>query len=129
MSVFFNLHFLQNLIYPSLEISSKVVQILDILFFIKRWFTKFAQKSHVFWKFTKIVWWFFCSKNCKNCMIYIWNCTIKNWTIFFHKQEIKYNLGSNGSVISDRFYIIYYCIETILDQEQYLDITFHGCFF
>src|SRR6266540_843108 len=62
MSVFFNLHFLQNLIYPFLEISSKDVQILDVLFFIKRWFTKFAQKSHIFWKFTKIVWLFLFKK-------------------------------------------------------------------
>src|SRR6266542_3124610 len=46
MSVFFNLHFLQNLVYPFLEISTKVVPILDILFFM---FMKFVQKLYKNW--------------------------------------------------------------------------------
>ncbi len=90
MSIFFNLHFLQNLIYPFLEISSKVVQILDVLFFHKKVVYEICTKIT---RFLEVY---------ENCMVVfvlkiakiarflygIVQNLYKNWTIFFHRALV-----------------------------------------
>ena len=48
MSVFFNLHFLQNLIYPFLKILLKVIQIFGYSFFYKKVIYKICIKITCF---------------------------------------------------------------------------------